>query len=220
MTTAPTRQPVMSDMFVNNTGVGDRKLKTVSSDFKEVEICRGNEYVGVVKRNAVSTDNTFYSVINTGAKYLIINDLDVMINFTAGDGDFLFEMHAYIDISNSNTFTYTGGVTAPLGKPLSTQYVNSVPVSTIEIGVTPAVTGEADYHLFDEQLTRDTSGNRNTQNAIASSILKNDRVTVIAPNSKVLIKTDFIGDNATANIINMFYFKELTAVEFPQAEDI
>ena len=220
MTTAPTRQPVMSDMFVNNTGVGDRKLKTVSSDFKEVEICRGNEYVGVVKRNAVSTDNTFYSVINTGAKYLIINDLDVMINFTSGDGDFLFEMHAYIDISNSNTFTYTGGVTAPLGKPLSTQYVNSVPVSTIEIGVTPAVTGEADYHLFDEQLTRDTSGNRNTQNAIASSILENGRVTVIAPNSKVLIKTDFIGDAATANIINMFYFKELTAVEYPQDEDI
>ena len=220
MTTAPTRQPVMSDMFVNNTGVGDRKLKTVSSDFKEVEICRGNEYVGVVKRNAVSTDNTFYSVINTGAKYLIISDLDVMINFTSGDGDFLFEMHAYIDISNSNTFTYTGGVTAPLGKPLSTQYVNNVPVSTIEVGVTPAVTGEADYHLFDEQLTRDTSGNRNTQNAIASSILENGRVTVIAPNSKVLIKTDFTGDAATANIINMFYFKELTAVEFPQAEDI
>lgn len=220
MTIAPTRQPVMSDMFVNNTGVGDRKLKTVSSDFKEVDICRGHEYVGVVKRNAVSTDNTFYSVINTGAKYLIINDLDAMINFTSGDGDFLFEMHAYIDISNSNTFTYTGGVTAPLGKPLSTQYVNNTPVSTIEVGVTPAVTGEADYHLFDEQLARDTSGNRNTQNAIASSILENGRVTVIAPNSKVLIKTDFIGDNATANIINMFYFKELTAVEFPQAEDI
>ena len=220
MTTAPTRQPVMSDMFVNNTGVGDRKLKTVSSDFKEVEICRGHEYVGVVKRDAVSTDNTFYSVINTGAKYLIINDLNVMINFTSGDGNFLYDMHAYIDISNSNTFTYTGGVTAPLGKPLSTQYVNNTPVSTIEAGVTATVTGEADYHLFDDQLTRDTSGNRSTQSAISSNFFSNGRMTVIAPNSKVLIKSQFIGDIATADIITMFYFKELTAVEFPQAEDI
>lgn len=220
MTTAPTRQPVMSDMFVNNTGVGDRKLKTVSSSFQEVEICRGHEYVGVVKRDAVATDNTFYSVINTGAKYLIINDLDVMINFTAGDGNFLYEMHAYVDISNGNTFTYTGGVNAPLGKPLSTQYVNNTPVATIDVGVTPTVTGEADYHLFDDQLSIDTTGNRSTQSAIASSMFANGRITVIAPNSQVLIKTDFTGDIATANITNMFYFKELTAVEFPQAEDI
>ena len=220
MTTAPTRQPVMSDMFVNNTGVGDRKLKTVSSDFKEVEICRGHEYVGVVQRNAVPTGNTFYSVINTGSKYLIINDLDVMVNFITGDGNFLFEMDAYVDISNQNTFTYTGGVNAPLGKPLSTQYVNEIPVSTIDIGVTPTITGESDYHLFDEQLSVDTSGNRNTQSAIASGLLSNGRVTVIAPNSKVLIKSQFIGDTATANITNMFHFKELTAVEFPQAEDI
>jgi hypothetical protein len=220
MTTAPTRQPVMSDMFVNNTGVGDRKLKTVSSDFKEVEICRGHEYVGVVKRNAVSTDNTFYSVISTGSKYLIINDLDVMINFVSGDGNFLYEMDAYVDISNNNTFTYAGGVTAPLGKPLSTQYVNNTPISTIEVGVTATVTGEADYHLFDDQLTRDTSGNRSTQSGITSSLFSGGRITVIAPNSKVLIKSQFTGDNATANITNMFYFKELTAVEFPQAEDI
>lgn len=220
MTTAPTRQPVMSDMFVNNTGVGDRKLKTVSSDFKEVEICRGHEYVGVVKRNAVPTGNTFYSVINTGSKYLLINDLDVMINFITGDGNFLFEMHAYVDISNQNTFTYTGGIIAPLGKPLSTQHVNNAPVSTIEAGVTPTVTGEPDYHLFDDQLTRDTSGNRSTQSAIASSLFSNGRLTVIAPNSKVLIQSEFIGDVATADITSMFYFKELTAVEFPQAEDI
>lgn len=220
MTTAPTRQPVMSDMFVNNTGVGDRKLKTVSSDFKEVEICRGHEYVGVVKRNAVSTDNTFYSVISTGSKYLIINDLDVMINFVSGDGNFLYEMDAYVDISNNNTFTYTGGVTAPLGKPLSTQYVNNTPISTIEVGVTATITGESDYHLFDDQLTRDTSGNRSTQSGITSSLFSDGRITVIAPNSKVLIKSQFTGDVATANITNMFYFKELTAVEFPQAEDI
>jgi hypothetical protein len=220
MTTAPTRQPVMSDMFVNNTGVGDRKLKTVSSDFKEVEICRGHEYVGVVKRNAVPTGNTFYSVINTGSKYLLINALDVMINFISGDGNFLYEMDAYVDISNNNTFTYTGGVTAPLGKPLSTQYVNNTPISTIEVGVTATVTGEADYHLFDDQLTRDTSGNRSTQSGITSSLFSDGRITVIAPNSKVLIKSQFIGDVATANITNMFYFKELTAVEFPQAEDI
>jgi hypothetical protein len=220
MTTAPTRQPVMSDMFVNNTGVGDRKLKTVSSDFREVEICRGHEYVGVVKRNAVPTGNTFYSVINTGSKYLLINALDVMINFISGDGNFLYEMDAYVDISNNNTFTYTGGVTAPLGKPLSTQYVNNTPISTIEVGVTATVTGEADYHLFDDQLTRDTSGNRSTQSGITSSLFSGGRITVIAPNSKVLIKSQFTGDNATANITNMFYFKELTAVEFPQAEDI
>lgn len=220
MTTAPTRQPVMSDMFVNNTGVGDRKLKTVSSDFKEVEICRGHEYVGVVKRNAVPTGNTFYSVINTGSKYLLINALDVMINFISGDGNFLYEMDAYVDISNNNTFTYTGGITAPLGKPLSTQYVNNAPISTIEVGVTATVTGEADYHLFDDQLTRDTSGNRSTQSGITSSLFSGGRITVIAPNSKVLIKSQFTGDVATANITNMFYFKELTAVEFPQAEDI
>ena len=220
MTTAPTRQQIMSDMFVNNTGVGDRKLKTVSSSFQEVEICRGHEYVGVVKRDAVATDNTFYSVINTGAKYLIINDLDVMINFTAGDGNFLYEMHAYIDISNGNTFTYTGGVNAPLGKPLSTQYVNNIPVATIDVGVTPTLTGEADYHLFDEQLARDTSGNRETQSAIASSMFANGRITVIAPNSKVLVKSDFSGDNSNVDITSQFYFREISAAQFPQSEDI
>jgi hypothetical protein len=143
-----------------------------------------------------------------------------MINFISGDGNFLYEMDAYVDISNNNTFTYTGGVTAPLGKPLSTQYVNNTPISTIEVGVTATVTGEADYHLFDDQLTRDTSGNRSTQSGITSSLFSDGRITVIAPNSKVLIKSQFIGDVATANITNMFYFKELTAVEFPQAEDI
>lgn len=220
MTTAPTRQPVMSDMFVNNTGVGDRKLKTVSSDFKEVEICRGHEYVGVVKREAVATDNTFYSVINTGSKYLLINDLTVMVNFIEGDGNFLYEMHVFVDVSNANTFSYTGGVNAPLGKPLATQFVNNTPVSTIDVGVTPTITGVLDYHLFDEQVTRDTSGNRSTSGVIASSMFANGRITVIAPNSQVLIEAKFTGDVGTADITTMFYFTELTAVEYPQAEDI
>lgn len=220
MTTAPTRQQIMSDMFVNNTGVGDRKLKTTNTNFHEVEICRGDAFVGVVKRTGVTTDNTFYSVITTGAKYLLVDDLAAMVNFNVGDGDFLFEMHAYVDISNANTWSYAGGTQAPLGKPLHTGLVNNTPVATIEVGVTATVTGEDDYHLFDQQLTRDTSGNRSTSGSISATIFAGNRVIVISPNSKVLIRSDFTGVDGDANITTMFYFKELTAAEFPQSEDI
>ena len=220
MTTAPTRQQIMSDMFVNNTGVGDRKLKTTNTDFHEIEICRGDAFVGVVKRTGVTTDNTFYSVITTGANYLLIDDLNVIVNFNSGSGSFLYEMHAYVDISNANTWSYTGGVQGALGKPLNSALVNSTPLATIEAGVTATVTGDDDYHLFDEQLTRQTSGNRDSMGAIKSNMFDNGRLMVIAPNSKVLVKSDFSGDNSNVDITSQFYFREISAAQFPQSEDI
>ena len=141
MTIAPTRQIVMSDMFVNNANIGDRKLKTTTTDFQEVEICRGKFYTGVVKREAVVTNNDFYSVIQTGEKYLLITNLDVMINFNSGDGAFNYEMSAFIDVSNDNTFSYTGGISERLGQSLNTAKVNDTPSSTIQLGVTPTITG-------------------------------------------------------------------------------
>jgi hypothetical protein len=220
MTIAPTRQIVMSDMFVNNANVGDRKLKTVTTNFQEVEICRGKFYTGVVKREAVVTNNDFYSVIQTGEKYLLITNLDVMLSFNSGDGAYMYEMSAFIDVSNDNTFSYTGGINARLGKSLNTANVNDAPASTIQLGVTPTITGVSDYLLLESQIILDASGNRDNANVIQSSMFGDGRLVVIEPNSEVLIKSSFTGIDGNADIITMFYFKELSLLEFPQAEDI
>ena len=220
MTIAPTRQIVMSDMFVNNANVGDRKLKTVTTNFQEVEICRGKFYTGVVKRESVLTNNDFYSVIQTGEKYLLITNLDVMINFNSGDGAFNYEMSAFIDVSNDNTFSYTGGINARLGKSLNTANVNDAPASTIQLGVTPTITGVSDYLLLESQIIRDASGNRDNANVMQSTMFSDGRLVVIEPNSEVLIKSSFTGIDGNANVTTMFYFKELSLLEFPQAEDI
>lgn len=220
MTIAPTRQIVMSDMFVNNANVGDRKLKTVTTNFQEVEICRGKFYTGVVKREAVLTNNDFYSVIQTGEKYLLITNLDVMLSFNSGDGAYMYEMSAFIDVSNDNTFSYTGGINARLGKSLNTANVNDAPASTIQLGVTPTITGVSDYLLLESQIILDASGNRDNANVIQSSMFGDGRLVVIEPNSEVLIKSSFTGIDGNADIITMFYFKELSLLEFPQAEDI
>ena len=220
MTIAPTRQIVMSDMFVNNANIGDRKLKTVTTNFQEVEICRGKFYTGVVKREAVVTNNDFYSVIQTGEKYLLITNLDVMLSFNSGDGAYMYEMSAFIDVSTDNTFSYTGGINARLGKSLNTANVNDAPVSTIQLGVTPTITGVSDYLLLESQVILDASGNRDNANVIQSSMFGDGRLVVIEPNSEVLIKSSFTGIDGNADIITMFYFKELSLLEFPQAEDI
>lgn len=46
MSIAATKQIMMSDMFVNNTSVGNRHLKTTTQDFKEIEISRGYFFTG------------------------------------------------------------------------------------------------------------------------------------------------------------------------------
>jgi hypothetical protein len=210
----------MSDMFVNNANVGDRKLKTVTTNFQEVEICRGKFYTGVVKREAVLTNNDFYSVIQTGEKYLLITNLDVMLSFNSGDGAYMYEMSAFIDVSNDNTFSHTGGINARLGKSLNTANVNDAPASTIQLGVTTTITGASDYLLLESQIILDASGNRDNANVIQSSMFGDGRLVVIEPNSEVLIKSSFTGIDGNADIITMFYFKELSLLEFPQAEDI
>lgn len=222
MTTAPTRQPVMSDMFVNNTNIGERFLKTVAQDFSQVEVMRGYYFAGSTTRENIIPTDTHYSVITTGENYLSIKDLDIInvIEFDAS-ADFEITMHGFVDISNSNTWSYVAGTQYPMGTPLNAGLVNDKSATLIELGVEATVTGLPDYLIFNDTIRIDTQGNRNNTAQVKSSLFENGRVLIIPPNSKALIKTVITGPvTATASLTTMFYFKEFTAKQFAQAEDI
>lgn len=222
MSIAATKQIMMSDMFVNNTSVGNRHLKTTTQDFKEIEISRGYFFTGTTKRDAVTPDDTYYSVVVTGAKWLVIEDLDVFLGFEIGaDGEYLLEMHGFIDISNANTWSYAQGTEYPMGTPLNALNVNDKSISKIDLGVSTTLTGVADYHLFDEIVAIDSSGNRENMGVVKANMLANGRVLILPPNSKALVETKITGPSThNVSITTNFYFKELDVNQFPQAEDI
>lgn len=222
MTIAATKQILMSDMFVNNTNVGERFLKTTAQDFSQVEVMRGYYFAGSTKRENITPTNTHYSVITTGENYLSIKDLDIMSNIVFdASADFEITMHGFVDISNSNAWSYVADTQYPMGTPLNTTLVNDKSTTLIELGVAATVTGLPDYLIFDDTIDVDTQGNRNNTTQVKSSLFENGRVLIIAPNSKALIKTVISGpDTATASLTTMFYFKEFTAKQFAQEQDI
>lgn len=222
MTVAATKQILMSDMFINNERIGARSFKVSSASEKEQEVIRGDFYAGFVIRENVVTDDINYTVITTTDKYVIIDGIDVFFNFAPlTDGKFYFEMNAYVDASNSNTFTFTANNPQPAGTPLNAQFVNDKALSTLDVGVAATVTGVNDYNLFDELIFVDSSANRESLSDIRANTLQSGRVLVIPPNSTVLIEAKTLGTSAsTLNIKTSFYFREVEAADITTGRDI
>ena len=222
MTIASTRQILMSDMFVNNTNIGDRFFKTTAQDFSHVEVMRGQYFAGSTQRKNIVPTNTYYSVITTGDKYLLIKDLDIMSQITFdASANFEVIMKGYASGSNGNTWSHVTGTQYPMGRPLNTEMINDLSQTKIELGVNATVTGQPDYLIFDDTISIDTQGNRNSSAQVKSSLLENGRLLIIPPNSSALIETVVTGpDTALAKLTTMFYFKEYDVNKYAQAQDI
>jgi hypothetical protein len=191
---------------------GSRRLKVNASPRVEATGVAGVTFVGISSRNGVSVGETYDSVIVTGDKWVVIEDVIVTIDFSSvTTGNFTHEIAASIDKSNGNNWTYTPESPVPAGRPINSLYINNFGLTTIDLGVTiPDYTGTSDYPVFFEDYYVDTQGNRSQVSSTGASFFATGKV-ILCPNSEILVRSISSGSaTGTANIRTIFFLTELT----------
>lgn len=196
------------DLMTNDTA-GKRRLKTEAATRTETKIGDGGFFVGASRRFDVPSPSVYSSVLAAGAGGVVIEDLLVTINFgNLTDGHINITVLAYVESSNGNSWAYTSvGAITPAGRSVNTNYINTLPLTTIDSGVTvDTLTGAADYPLYFVDYLIDTSANRNTLSMDRSEFFTGDRKIVIGADEKVLIQTVITGDGAGAVDLSSIFF--------------
>ena len=209
------------DLLMSN-GVLDQasRLKVSTATRQEIQIARGDFFTGFTSRlNVAATviGTEYLAVFKTGANYAVIEDVSQTMDFSeVTDGRYKHTMQGYVSNSVTSSFTYTPNNPLPAGRALSTQFINSFPLSTVDLDVTGTVTGDPEYNLFDTTFYIDTGGNRNTVNQSGNDFFAKGRQILIAPNTEVLIRSVTSGNaSGSANITTSFFFSEIEPQEVP-----
>lgn len=218
MTIAPTKQILMSDMFSDNERVGARRFKVATATRQELQIARGEYFVGSSQRVGIPVNNTFYSVIKAASdKYLVIEDALPDLNYQdLSNGSYNVELDGFVDISNGNTWTHNTISPLPIGRPLSASLINSFPSSTVDLGVAVTLTGDADYRLYFSNFYRETKGSSESVSGSGSSFFESGRQIVLSPNQEILIRTRTSGEaNGVADLNLIFFTSEIAQEDAP-----
>lgn len=208
------------DLLMSN-GVLDQasRLKVSTATRQEIQIARGDFFVGFNKRLNVAAVplDTFYSVFKTGARYGVIEDVTQTLDFSeVTDGRYIHTVQGFVQGSNTSSFSYTPNNPSPAGRALNAGLINSLPDSTIDLGVIGSTTGEPEYTLFDTAFYIDTGGNRNTVNQSGNDFFAKGRQILIPPNTEIMIKAITSGSAVgSANITTTFFFSEIETQEVP-----
>lgn len=196
------------------------RLKVSTATRQELQIAQGGFFTGFSQRLNVTASPTgtfYYTVFKTLDKYAVIEDVTQTLDFSpVTDGRYNHKLQGFVLGSATSSFTYTPLNPLPAGRALSTDFINSFPVSTIDLGVTASATGNPEYNLFETTFYIDTTGNRNAVSESGSDFFAKGRQILIAPNSTVLIKSTTTGDAlGSANITTSFFFSEIAADDVP-----
>ena len=180
------------------------------TNYIDKKILAGDYFSGFFQK-VYTAPETAYRVIKTGSAPLFIESVDVEVDYSSiTGGEFTFVVRAFVDISNSSTWSYTGGTPIPAGKPLNVALINKMPVS--EWVVDPVVsnlTGTADFILLYNQYFRESSGNRDSVSGVDNNFFSDGRKLIIPPNSEVLIEVEASGGAGnTAGVLTYVNFVE------------
>jgi len=196
-----------------------RRTKVSTVTRQEIQITRGEFFVGTNERAAVPINDDHYSVIIAPSdKYLVIEDVIQDLSFSAvTDGIYVQEMVAYIEGSVTSSFTYTPSSPQPIGRAMISSAINSFPDSTVDIGITAAATGDPEYRLTFNEFYIDLSGNRNTLSQSASSFFEKGRQIILAPNGVALVKSSTTGTATGSADIRTIYFTSEIPIDLAPA---
>ena len=201
---------IPNDAYTSNDAT--KRLKVSSVTRSELQISRGDYFVGSSERLAIPTGNTYYSVIKAPVdKFLVIETVEVSTDFSeAATGQFNVRIDAYVDISNGNTWSYTPSNPVPAGRPLNASVINSVAGSRIDLGVAATLTGNLDYPLLSVDHYLETQGNRESITEAGNNFFDKNRQVIVAPSQEVLIRTMTSGGaNGTVDIRTIFFISEI-----------
>ena len=193
-----------------------RRLKVSTATREELQITRGEFFVGNSTRLAIPTGNIHYSaIIAPSDKFLVIEDVIQELSFTAvTDGTFVMEMSAFVDGSVTSSFSYTPLSPTPIGRAMISSSINTFPDSTVDIGVTASSTGNPEYPLTFNEFYIDTGGNRNTLNQSTHDFFAKGRQLVLAPNGIALVRAQTTGNaTGTADIRTTFFTSEIAVID-------
>lgn len=205
---------IWSDLLTS-FDIGIRRLKVSTVTRQELQITRGEYFVGSSQRVNIPVNNTYYSVIKAAPdKFLVIEDALIDLNYqNLSNGSYNVELDGFVDISNGNTWTHNTISPLPIGRPLSATLVNSFPSSTVDLGVAVTLTGNADYRLYFSNFFRETQGNRESVSGSGSSFFNAGRQVILAPNQEILIRTRTTGAATGTADLNLIFFTSEIATE-------
>lgn len=177
---------------------------------EELTMEEGHYFVGSSTRAGVAVGTSYFTLVQAGAKALTVEDIIVTLDFSSvASGQFNYTMQAFVDISNGNEWTATGGTTSPVGRPINALRVNDLPLSTVRFGVTSSPTGAPDYPIYFADYYLDTQGNRSVLSVARNSFFEAGRKIIIPPGGQVLIQSLTTGNaTGTAEVKTQFFTSE------------
>lgn len=206
------------DLFTNDL-VGARRVKTSTVTREEVQIARGTFFIGSTLRVGVTSNESYSSILRAPSdKYLIVENAEIGIDFrNLSTGNLKYTLDSYVDISNGNTWTYSGGTTTPVGRPLNASLVNNFPSSEIVLGVTlSGFSGTPDYPFLDIRYKLESQGNNQSVTETGLSFFEKGYQIILAPDQELLVRGVTTGDaTGTIDIKTIFYTTEVPLSEFP-----
>jgi len=191
-----------------------RRLKVSAQSAVVERMSSGQVFVGAATRTGVIPASLFYTAIETGANWLVVDNIDVEFDFSAiSDGKFTYNVTGYVEISDISDFTYSGGALLPVGRSMNAALINTAPTTMVKRDVTAdTLTGQADYPLFYASYFMDTSGNRQTLTSTKNSFFGDGRLIMIPPNSVVLVESSATGTTVEpVDISSVFFTREFAA---------
>lgn len=210
----PTLIKGIPDDLMTSDRVVSRRVKVSTTTREEIQITKGNFYVGFIDREEVPTGDVFNVVVQAGVdSYLVFEDTIIEPDFQSIEsGQFSFSVVGYVESSNANSWDYTEGQQAPVGRSLSTEYINTTPSATIDptANITN-LSGVSDYPVFFADYFISIQGGRVTVSTTGSSFFEKGRQILLAPNEKILIQstTTGVGTVGTLNVKTIFFTSEV-----------
>jgi hypothetical protein len=181
------------------------EVEDQGTDYVDQKIMIGDYFSGYLSRTS-TVPETIYRVIKTGAVPLIIESVLSDIDYSSiVDGEYTVSSRIYIDASDDNDWSYTGGTAVKSGKPLNAEFINKEPqYDLINDPVMGTVTGNPDFIVSFLQYFKDTSGNTETLTGVNQTFFADGRKLVIPANSEALVEVITSGDVGNQGVIRSF----------------
>tara|TARA_R110000744_G_C19371646_1_gene562800 strand:- start:31407 stop:32084 length:678 start_codon:yes stop_codon:yes gene_type:complete len=177
---------------------------------QEQDMLDGIYFTSSLASAGAPVNNVTYTVINTGPKYYILEEMAIAINYElVTDGSVNVVTEFFAEDSDKSSFTVTGGTPANLGVPLNLDCINCVSEAEFVFGAAVSITGVPDFVVYASQYYKDTAGNRESLSGIQSSFFEKGRKLIMSPNKTYVFRTTSSGSAAgTGSSLTLFSFTE------------
>lgn len=193
-------------------GHGDPKLDAIGAmysaqglDWKARAVEQGNFFT-VKAQDLYTVGDVAYGVIKTNDKPLRLINIGYQVRYgDITDGQFTIRTEMFIQGSDLNTWSYTGGVISNSGKPINTTFINNKPETDVVIDPIVTLTGESDFLIRLIDYFRDSSGGRDMLTGVEQSFFNNEKYILIPPNSEALIRRQVEGTIGNSAEVYIYY---------------